>query len=497
MGSDPASALSNLGNLGEQTVVIPTNASGMPTDAQSEPRVSSSAQPREPIRVGELLDNKYRIERLIASSGMGIVYLATHLDIEQPVAIKFLLESRKDPQAMARFKREARAMGRVRNDHAVRVLDVDELDAETPFIVMEYLEGRDLHSLMREIGKLPLAFTCDLLLQACEALAAAHAEGVVHRDLKPSNIFVVPQADGTAHIKVIDFGIAKLRGEIDRGEAVTHTSTLVGSPRYMSPEQVANAAEVDHRSDVWALGVMLQEMLTGQRCFDAQGVGPLLVAISTRPPVAIRSILPDVPAGIVETLAKALTKNPAHRTPHVLAFAETIAPFTPTGPGRMARIRQVATRGAADPQSAKLSLEVPSTPELTSTASAVVEVPQRRRAGTGWITLAAAAIAFGLAAVTGAVFLVSRAKAPTAAAAAPPPTVAVPVPPASIAAPTTPATLEPLEDKPASASSSAAPSKAPKAPSAAPAAHPKPVTTAATSAKPADTKPRDMFDDPK
>ena len=486
MGGAPLDATSALGSLGDETVVIPTSASVAPEPEPASEQRSTLSGGREPIRVGEVLGDKYRIDRLIAKSGMGIVYVATHLDIEQPVAIKFLLESRKDPQAMARFKREARAMGRVRNDHAVRVLDVDELDADTPYIVMEYLEGRDLHSLMREIGKLPLAFTCDLLLQSCEALAAAHAEGVVHRDLKPSNIFVVPEPDGTAHVKVIDFGIAKLRGEIDRGEAVTHTSTLVGSPRYMSPEQVASSAEIDHRADVWALGVILQEMLTGQRCFEAQGVGPLLIAIATQPHRSILSVMPDAPPGIVEALERALQKNPALRTPDVLAFAESLARFTPTGPVRIARIRQVASRGSGEVHPGKLSLEVPSSPDL-SAAAGVAETTQstpRPRIGGVWILIAAGAIAFSLAAIVGAVLMVTRPAAP-----APPPPPALVVTTSQTPTATTPATTAAPSPPEASAkptttgSLHAAPTTKPKASATKPAVE--------------STKPRDLFDDPK
>ena len=182
----------------------------------------------DPAYVGQVIDAKYRIERVLGSSGMGVVYLATHLEIDQAVAIKFLLNGAKDTAALARFRREARAMGRVRSEHAVRVIDVGQLDANTPFIVMDYLEGRDLSSLMKEMGKAELPFAAEVLLQACEGLAAAHAAGVIHRDLKPSNIFLTAQADGNPHVKVIDFGVAKLRGSELESSGQRHAGLFAG-----------------------------------------------------------------------------------------------------------------------------------------------------------------------------------------------------------------------------------------------------------------------------
>jgi serine/threonine protein kinase len=311
----------------------------------------TEAQPvPEPVEIGQMVAGKYRIEKVLGSSGMGVVYLAEHTEIGQRVAIKFLLEGAKNPQALARFKREARVMAKVKNKHAVRIVDVGQLDAATPYIVMEYLEGQDLSSLTRSLGQLSIPFTCDVLMQVCEALASAHQAGVVHRDLKPSNIFLTAQSDGTQHVTVIDFGVAKLRDDREKSEEVTQTSTLVGSPRYMSPEQISGGRNIDHRVDVWALGVIMQEMLTNERVFKGDGVGMLLVAIATQAPAPVRQYLPTVPPELEQLLARTLDKDPASRTPNVAAFARVIAGFVPGSQARLGRI--LSTLGEPDAASA-------------------------------------------------------------------------------------------------------------------------------------------------
>jgi len=214
---------------------------------------------------------------------------------------------------------------------------------------MEYLEGRDLSAFMKG-GPLPIPMACDIALQVCEALASAHAVGVVHRDLKPSNIFLTPQTDGSNHVTVIDFGVAKLRSSKDEGkkEEVTHTSMLIGSPRYMSPEQVSASRDVDHRADVWALGVIFQEMLTGQRVFNGDGVGMILAAIASMPATPIERLLPGAPEPVVQLMRDVLEKDPARRVPSVAAFASYIAGFLPDGEVRLGRIRSTLGEGSPD-----------------------------------------------------------------------------------------------------------------------------------------------------
>ena len=215
---------------------------------------------------GVILAEKYRVERVLGRGGMGIVAAALHVQLDQRVAIKLMLpDSVSSPVALSRFIREARAAAKVTSEHVARVYDIGELETGEPYIVMEYLEGTDVAELLVAQGRLPPELAADYLLQACEALAEAHALGIVHRDLKPGNLFLARRADGQTLIKVLDFGISKMAttpGGPPR-DPVTSTSGLVGSPLYMSPEQMVSSKEVDARSDIWALGVVLYELLTG------------------------------------------------------------------------------------------------------------------------------------------------------------------------------------------------------------------------------------------
>lgn len=325
---------------------------GVPVFEASDAGSLGPSAPQEPVQIGQKVADKYRVDRVLGSSGMGIVYLAEHEEIGQWVAIKFLLEAAKNPQAFARFKREARVMAKIKNKHAVRIVDVGQLDEDTPYIVMEYLEGRDLSTVMKSNGPMPIPMACDVAMQVAEALASAHAAGVVHRDLKPSNIFLTPLADGSQHVTVIDFGVAKLRSGSEDGqdqgkkEEVTHTSMLIGSPRYMSPEQVSASRNVDHRADVWALGVIFQEMLTGQRVFKGEGIGLLLAAIAAQPAPPIQSLLPAIPSSIAELMHYTLQKDPASRTPNVAEFVAPLASFVADGESRLGRIRSILGDGS-------------------------------------------------------------------------------------------------------------------------------------------------------
>jgi serine/threonine-protein kinase len=472
-------------------------------------------------QLGQVIDGKYRIESILGISGMGVVYLATHLEIDQSVAIKFLLHGAGDPAALARFRREARAMGKIRSEHAVRVIDVGQLDAKTPFIVMEYLEGRDLSALMKEMGKVTLAFAAEVLLQACEALAVAHVAGVIHRDLKPSNIFLTTQSDGAPHVKVIDFGVAKFRrSELDKSENVTHSSSLVGSPRYMAPEQIGGDSEaLDQRVDVWALGIILQEMVTGQRVFRGEGVGQLLIAIATQPPADIAKQWPEAPAPLVALIRRTLQRNPEHRTADVGEFAEALAQFTPGGPARAARTTSalMASRPRL-PNGALSSGRLPTVPEAPAEASpsgvsspsgvlpAVASSVRLERASSSRRTVAIVAVAIGTIGLAGAAFaFVKHREDPqqTATGMVAAPTAAQPPPAAVDVAPSpTPDAINPLgqaalasaKAPAASASASAARKVIPTKPGAAPAKPPQ-----ATTGTPAiATKPRpDLFDDPK
>jgi serine/threonine protein kinase len=254
------------------------------------------SQAEAPVRPGDVLAGKYRVEKILGVGGMGVVVAAFHLELEQRVALKFLLPAgAKRPDFIARFSREARALAKIRSEHVARVMDVGALEDGTPYIMMDYLEGRDLSEVLKQDGPVPVELAVDYVLQACVALAEAHAAGIVHRDLKPSNLFLARQPDGTELLKVLDFGIAKmpLKASEEAGEVgvMTTTTDMFGSPRYMSPEQLKSFRDVDARADLWALGVILYESVTGVSPFRRDTLGEIYwaVAFDEPPPSATRS----------------------------------------------------------------------------------------------------------------------------------------------------------------------------------------------------------------
>ncbi|HLK39440.1 MAG TPA: serine/threonine-protein kinase, partial [Polyangiaceae bacterium] len=215
---------------------------------------------------GDVLGGKYAIGRVVGEGGMGVVYEATHTRLHQRLAIKVLRPDVPDFHAvMARFEREARATAQLRTVHAARVIDVDAMPGGLPYIVMEYLQGADLDAELQVGGAMAIEEAVDVVLQVAAAMTEAHALGIVHRDLKPSNIFVC-MVGGRRVIKVLDFGISKIEG--DSGEArITGSHSYFGTPCYAAPEQLLSAADADQRSDVWSLGIILYELLTGRLPF--------------------------------------------------------------------------------------------------------------------------------------------------------------------------------------------------------------------------------------
>ena len=228
-----------------------------------------------PVREGDILAGKYRVEKVLGVGGMGVVVAAMHLELDKRVALKFLLKSAaENPAVVARFAREARAAAKIQSQHVARVSDVGTLENGIPYIVMEHLEGCDLSDVLTRQGPLPPGAAVDYVLQACEAIAEAHAAGFIHRDLKPSNLFLARQADGAEIVKVLDFGISKAvlvdsepPTSVRQG-ALTGTTEIFGSPMYMSPEQLKASRDVDARADIWALGIILYELCTGTSPFD-------------------------------------------------------------------------------------------------------------------------------------------------------------------------------------------------------------------------------------
>jgi serine/threonine-protein kinase len=259
---------------------------------------------------------------------MGVVVSALHLELEERVAVKFLLPEYADNEnAAKRFLREARAAARIKSEYVARVIDVGRLETGAPYMVMEYLEGRDLSALVSS-GPLPIDDAADYVIQACHAMAEAHAAGIVHRDLKPANLFLAQRPDGTRVIKVLDFGISKGAAGGDLSEAsLTKTSTMMGSPYYMSPEQMRSARDVDHRTDIWSLGVILFELISGRTPFQGDSLPGLLTSIMTDTPPSLTGLRPDAPPELEQIVLRCLRKSRDDRVQDVGALTRALLPF--------------------------------------------------------------------------------------------------------------------------------------------------------------------------
>lgn len=305
-----------------------------------------------PVKEGDLIAGKYRVARVLGAGGMGVVVQAHHEALDQRVAIKFLLaDYAEHAEAAERFAREARAAARIRGEHVCRIMDVGKMDDGAPYMVMEYLEGSDLADVIEARGALPIDEAIDYVLQASEAIAEAHAAGIVHRDLKPPNLFLSARPDGTAVVKVLDFGISKTldtpgtKSDI----SLTKTSTMMGSPLYMAPEQMKSSRDVDGRTDIWALGCILHEMLTAKPPFDGETVPEVCANIASEEPDPIENYRPDVPPQLSAAIRRALEKKPENRFQNVSEFVNAIASYgTPMSMVAAERVGRVLAGGGAD-----------------------------------------------------------------------------------------------------------------------------------------------------
>jgi serine/threonine-protein kinase len=297
-------------------------------------QVLAASQPNAmPFREGDVIAGKYEVLRLLGSGGMGFVVAAKHIELDEQVALKFLrLESLTNRELVARFAREARASVKIKSEHVSRVFDVGTMPDGAPFIVMEYLDGKDLCAILGDQGPLPIASTAEYVMQACEALASAHAMGIVHRDIKPENLFLTRRAHGVGVIKVLDFGISKVAltgSAFDTNLPLVKTTAILGSPMYMSPEQLRTTDEVDTRTDIWSLGCVLFELLTGRLPFDAPSITTLTAAILEQAPPKVRSLRADVPPELEAVVGRCLEKSPDRRFQDVAELAAALFPFAP------------------------------------------------------------------------------------------------------------------------------------------------------------------------
>jgi serine/threonine-protein kinase len=348
-----------------------------------------------PVAPGEVVAGKYRIEELVAAGGMGVVVRARHLELEQEVAIKLVLAGQRDPERVARFLREARAAALIQSEHVVRVFDCGRLADGMPYMVMEHLRGSDLRQLLRERGTLAVTEAVDLLLQAMLGVAEAHARGIVHRDLKPANLFCVERR-GQRTVKVLDFGISKISASGEEDEDLTRTEVMLGSPRYMAPEQARSARDVDGRADIWSLGVILYEMLDGASPFAGPSMGETLSRILSVDPAPLSVLRPDVPEAMAGVVSRCLQRERHRRYRSVAELARALAPFGSEGAaGLAARVPEAEPFSATAAAAPLLDAAVVPAPVLASpvvaslaVAAAASDAPQANDAGTDLATRA-------------------------------------------------------------------------------------------------------------
>ena len=296
-------------------------------------------------RAGDVVAGKYRIESVIGMGGMGVVLGAQDISLGRRVAIKFLAPGKaKSSDDAARFMREARAAASIQSEHVVRVFEVGALPNGASYIVMEHLAGGDLGQILAARGALPIDEAVDYLLEACEAIGEAHKLGIVHRDLKPQNLFVTRTPDGASCVKVLDFGISKAIDEA--APNLTSTEAVMGTPLYMSPEQVRSLKNVDLRTDIWALGAILFELVTAALIFEAPSATALYAMIAMDPPTPLRTKCPTAPPELEAVIQRCLHKDPNGRYADVAAFADALAPFaSERGRVSAARVARVVRGG--------------------------------------------------------------------------------------------------------------------------------------------------------
>jgi serine/threonine protein kinase len=438
---------------------------------------------------GEILAGKYEVERVLGRGGMGVVLGVRHMNTGRSVALKIMtLTGMASEEAEARFFREAKIAAMLKSQHAGKVRDCGKLEDGSPFIEMDLLEGRDLSQLLKTRGEMTVEQAVTYVLQASEAVAEAHASGIVHRDLKPANLFLTKGMDGKPCVKVLDFGISKLEAEEGK---LTQTDQFFGSPLYMSPEQMQSAKHADGRSDVWSLGVILYELLSGTTPFKAATMMAVGARVFVDAPTPIAGFRPDLPPGLVAVIMQCLEKDPARRWQNVAQLAAALAPFTPADMlpyvDRIAKVRGV--EAPASRPTDRLPPEPTPMPGSglsvrggllpTATASALTRPPATARPRSRTAVVVGAGFVIAIA---GALYVGARAGAPREE----PPRVAAPVPSAlPMASVPLPPTADPLPLPVASSPAASADSGASSAPLPATAPTAKPKATTAPKAVPA------------
>ena len=332
------------------------------------------------LTIGSVVDGKYRVDKVLGRGAMGVVLQATHVHLGEKVALKFLRYRAKSgtEDFQSRFKREARVSAKLKNEHITRVIDVGVWKERVPYMVMDYLEGGDLRELIKGQGPLPIGTAVDYTVQVCVGIAEAHANGIVHRDLKPSNLFLTKRADGSDLLKVLDFGISKWRAGESEIDELTQTGVVLGSPKYMAPEQLFGSADVDARADVWSIAAILYEMLAGRPPFDLPTFTRICAELSTnRPPPSLVERRPDVTPELEAVIMKCFLRNPDERTHDVAELAGNLldavqAPFAAPMRQKIASMLDPNAAGAAAMSSSGASMPSGAYGGMTSGAFAAL-----------------------------------------------------------------------------------------------------------------------------
>ena len=368
---------------------------------------------------GDVLAGKYQIERLIGRGGMGAVFAAQHMLLNQRVALKLLLGELADSQeASARFMNEARAAAQIQGEHVARVLDIGQLPTGAPFMVLEYLEGSDLSAVLHQRGPLPVAEVADYALQALDALAQAHAAGIVHRDLKPANLFLTRRHDGETLVKVLDFGISKNLTAVG-AQGMTSTRAVLGSPEYMSPEQLRTPRGVDARTDIWSIGVILYELLTGRMPFTGDTLPELFLQILEKTPPPVRSIRPDIPPAFEAVIARCMTHDPNGRYANVRELAAELM-FFASDQTRAVALARGSSRGLASAAQLAATMPMVSTANTAAPWSGTMGQPPDTKRSRNVALTAVIILGLGVGSVGSAIFVRALSNRDTPAAAEPP-----------------------------------------------------------------------------
>jgi serine/threonine-protein kinase len=413
---------------------------------------------------GTLVAGKLRIVRLLGQGGMGAVYEVEHEFTKHRRALKLLHpEMIKHEHIVARFLREASAAGRIGNKHIVESFDAGTLESGEPYLVMELLDGESLDTRLQRDHTLPVEEIADLLAQACDGVQAAHDAGIVHRDLKPENLFTVRGKDGPL-VKLLDFGISRFDPTLTGAHAVTREGSMLGTPYYMSPEQVEGDKDLDARSDIYALGVVLYECASGRRPFEASAMPKLAVLIHEGKPTPLAELRPDLPAGFAEVVARAMARDREARFATARELRNALARFGSAALGET--IDEIVAHRASSRPPSSTQRPIPR-PEASkpkgltpSVAGAAVSVARERPARTLGLAAALAAV---VVSSLGGWLLFMGPKHATATVATAPPSPPAPVPPPTSAAPVATDAPSSAPSTPrAAASASAAPSGQPQ-----------------------------------